>query len=423
MAVRAEPLEGDDVDHAAVRLHLLRDRLREGAEDQRHDHVAGDVAPAGGEGRLRVQDRVLRRAHPDRGHRALIVRHLRHGQALDRVAGHRARIAQRHVDAAVDGRGSPREIEADAASRDLGAAGEPESVVDPLDVDRAFVGAVRNRGDPVADGPLALIADGRGQRGEVVEPVLVHELEELTAADLVAGDVRHEVPEDLLGHPHVAAYDLEHRLVELAAAHELADGKAEALVEYLGRGGAEAEPADVRQVGDAHGVADETPVAKHRSHHIDVKEVTGAHPRVVGGDDVARLQGFRRELREHVAQGGRGRAGERGDAVAALRDGVALGVEDHHREVAALAHDGGERAPDEGGDDLVGDPDEPIPHDREADRVDLSGVHDSSPTLANSATRLSRSSTSARSPGPSTQVDSRSSMTAGPPIDVPGSRA
>ena len=324
---------------------------------------------------------------------------------------------------ALDRRGASGEVEADAASRDLGAAREPKRIVDALDVDRPLVDPVGEGGKPIADGPLALAPDRLGERRDILQPVFVHELEKLAAADLVAGDVGHEIPEDLLGNPHVAADDLEHRFVEPAGPHQLAHREAQPLVIDLGRGSAEAEPADVRQVGDAHGVADDPSVAKYRPHHVDVKEMPGAHPRVVGGDDVAWLQGFRREFREHVAQGGGGGAGERGDAVAALRDGVALGIEHHHREVAALADDGGERAPDEGGDDLVGDPDESIPHDREADRVDGSGVHVSSPAMASSATRLRRSSTSARSPGPSTQVDSRSSMTAGPSIVVPAPRA
>ena len=246
---------------------------------------------------------------------------------------------------------------------DLGAAGEAKRVVDALDIEGAFVDAVGEGRDAVPDGPLALAADSGRERREVVQCVLVHELQELAPPDLVARDVGHEVAEDLLGDPHVVADDVEHRLVEPARAHQLADGKAQSFVIDLGCGGAEPETADVRQVGDAQRVAGDAAVAEHRPHHVDVEEMARTHPGVVGGDHVARLERIRRELREHVAQGrGRG-AGERRHAVAPLGHRVPLRVEDHHRQVPALAHDGRERAADEGGDDLVGDPHEPVPHD------------------------------------------------------------
>ena len=189
------------------------------------------------------------------------------------------------------------------------------------------------------------------------------------------------------------------------------------------RGGAEPETADVRQVGDAHRVVGDPAVAEHRPHHVDVEEMARAHPGVVGVDHVARLERIRREFREHVAQGRGCGAGERRHAVAPLGNRVPLRVEDHDRQVPALAHDGRERAADEGGDDLVGDPDQPIPHDGKAHRVDRVGAHESLSSFASSATRFRRAPTVARSPGPSTQVDSRSSMTAGPSTVVPTSSA
>ena len=211
--------------------------------------------------------------------RPFVVGHARHSEALHGIAGHGARVAQRHVDAPVDGRRGAVEVEADAPTIDLGAAGEAKRVVDSLDVENARVDAVGEGRDALPDGPLALAADGGRERCEVVQCVLVHELKELARPDLVAGDVGHEVAEDLLGDPYVAA--------------------------------------------------------------------------------------------------------------------------------------------DEGGDNLVGDTDEPIPHDGQAHRVDCPGAHESLSSFASSATRFRCASTVARSPGPSTQVDSRSSMTAGPSIVVP----
>ena len=156
----------------------------------------------------------------------------------------------------------------------------PKRLVDALDVDRSFVGPVGQGGDPVPDGPLALVTDRLGERCELLESVLVHEVEELAAADLVAGHVRHQVAEDLLRHPHVAANDVENRLVEAAGPDQLADGQAKPLVVNLRRGGPESEPPDVRQMGDAHRVADDASASKYGPHHVDVEEVTGAHPRV-----------------------------------------------------------------------------------------------------------------------------------------------
>ena len=275
----------------------------------------------------------MRCADPDGSHRPFIVGHARHGETLDGIAGHGAGVAQRHVDAPVDRRRGAGEIEADAPTVDLGAAGEAKRVVDALDIESALVDAVGEGRDAVPDGLLALAADGGRERREVVQCVFVHELEELTRPDLVARDVGHEVAEDLLGDPHVVADDVEHRLVEPSRAHELADGKAQSLVIDLRRGGAEPESADVRQVGDAQRIGGDPAVAEHRPHHVDVEEMARTRPGVVGGDDVARLERIRRELREHVAQGrGRG-SGERRHAVAPLAE-EAHAVAARHSELS-----------------------------------------------------------------------------------------
>ena len=176
------------------------------------------------------------------------------------------------------------------------------------------------------------------------------------------------------------------------ARNELAHREAQPLVVDLRRGGAEPETADVWQVGDAHRVAGNPAVSEDRPHHVDVEEVARAHPGVVGGDHVTGFEGLGGELREHVAKcRGRG-AGERRNAVAPLRHRVPVGVEDHDRQVPALAHDGRERAADEGGDDLVGDPDEPVPHDGQAHGVDCVRVHE-----VLSSARMSATNESARS--------------------------
>ena len=137
---------------------------------------------------------------------------------------------------------------------------------------------------------LGLAADGARQRGQVVEPVLVHERQELAPADLVAGDIGHHVADHLLGHPHVGADDLDQQLVQPALVVELADRQAQALVIHLRRRRAEARAADVGQVGDAERVGDDPALAEHRPHHGDVVEVAGADPGIVGDDHVAGLE-------------------------------------------------------------------------------------------------------------------------------------
>jgi hypothetical protein len=193
--------------------------------------------------------------------------------------------------------------------------------------------------------------------------------------DLAGADVGVYVAHDLLWHPHVASDQFDQRLVDDALAEQLADRQQQPLVEHLGGGGREAHAADVGQVGDAHGVGDQPALAEQRPHHADVEQVAGADDRVVGDDDVARPQRLGREAGQHVRQGHRRGADEDRDGAGALHQQPPLAVEQHHRQVVALAHDGRERGTDQGLDDLVRDRDQAVPEDPQGDGIEIAGAH------------------------------------------------
>ena len=226
----------------------------------------------------------------------------------------------------------------------------------------------------------------RDSFGQIVEAVLVHEGQQLAAADLVAGDVGHHVAHHLLRHAHIGADDLDNQLVEPALLIELADREAQALVVDLHCRGAEARAADVGQMRDAERVGDDAALAEYRAHHGDVVEVAGALPGIVGDDDVAGLERLRRKALQHVAQRDGRAADEHRHAEGTLGDRVGLSVEHHASEVVALVDDGGERGPHQRRDDLIDQRDQPIPHDAETDGVEGLSVH--SDQTPSSATRL-----------------------------------
>ena len=67
--VLAPALEGDEVHHAAVGLHLARRGTGKRTVDQRRYEVPHRVPATRGKRRLRVEDRPNRRGHRDRSRR------------------------------------------------------------------------------------------------------------------------------------------------------------------------------------------------------------------------------------------------------------------------------------------------------------------------------------------------------------------
>lgn len=173
------------------------------------------------------------------------------------------------------------------------------------------------------------------------------------------------------GTPYVGGDKLEQVFVGDAFPDQLADRKPEPFFVNLAGGGGEPEAADVRQVGNTGTVADQARAAEDGPHDRDVVDVPGAHPRIVGADRVAGAQGFGRELGQHVAHRRRPGADERGGAVIPLGDRPGAGVEQHDRQIQALADVGGERGTHQGAHHLVGDGDQTIPDNAQAHRVQV----------------------------------------------------
>jgi hypothetical protein len=374
-AVAAGALHGDQVHHAGLRLHAVGRRLGERAVDERRHEMAHRMAAAGGEGRLRVEDAAWRCRHLDGRDGASIVGDIGQRQRLDSVKRHRVGVAEGHVDARADAARGAGEVERHSVASDVDLDGVAGGTLEALDVDGVGVGPLAQPADACAHGGLALAADGARQGAEVVEAVLVHEGQQLASADLVAGDVGHHVAHHLLWDAHVVANDLDQELVEPARLVELADRQPEALVVDLGGRGAEARAADIGQMRDAHRVGHEAALAEHRPHHGDVVEVAGAHPGIVGDDDVAGAQRPGRKPLQHVPQRHRRAADEDRHAEGALGDRVGLGVQHHDGEVVAFVDDGGEGGAHQRRDDLVGQRDQPVPHNAEADGVETVLAH------------------------------------------------
>ncbi len=249
--------------------------------------------------------------------------------------------------------------------------------VDPFDGHLAGIGAVGHLGNATAQRALGEGADLPAQRRDVCDVVVVHEGVELAVEHTDAGHVGHDVPDHLLGHADVHPEQIDEHLIEFAATHQLEHGQAQALLVDLGGLAAEALTADVGEVSDRQRIGDDATLPEYRRHDVDVIGVAGAHPGIVGYDDVAGREAFGREPGEHVGQRRRCRAGERGDRLGALGEEFTIGVEKHDGKVVGLTYHGRESRADKGGDTLIGDADEPVPEDLEADRIVVRrGCHD-----------------------------------------------
>ena len=124
--VRMPSLHVDQVDQPRIRVHAARDDLGKRAEHQRVHVVPRNVPPAGRRGRERIEDATRRTGDRDRDDRAVVVRKIRHGHALDRIACHCRGVTQRHVDSGVDRRIGSGKIDASLSASDLDRAREPD---------------------------------------------------------------------------------------------------------------------------------------------------------------------------------------------------------------------------------------------------------------------------------------------------------
>ena len=174
--------------------------------------------------------------------------------------------------------------------------------VETLDLDSVSIGAVRDQCDLFADRALGLVEDRVGQRVDRRQAVLVHELVQHARADGRAGDswpAGRRASARARGRWCGSSSRSASSSVPPSASLQMR--QAQAFLVDLACRGREARAADVGQVRDAHRVADDPAVAEHRLHHVDVEQVAGADPGVVGHDRRRRAAAYPAGKRASIA--------------------------------------------------------------------------------------------------------------------------
>ena len=227
------------------------------------------------------------------------------------------------------------------------------------------------------------------------------------------GPHRPQVADDQVGDADVGPQDREQLLVGHAGPEEPAGRQVQPLLEDVPGVEVADVAAVVRHVGERGDVGHDPAAVEDRPDEAEVGEVAGGDPRVVGAEDVAVLQGRRREALEQAPRGVGEDPGEHRQARQRLGQADAVLVEEREAEVARLADDRRERRAEERLVGLAHQGDQAVPVDLERDRIDV---------RHSVITRFSSSSTRAVAPGGTTAVDSCSSTTAGPSSVAPGAR-
>ena len=171
-----------------------------------------------------------------------------------------------------------------------------------------------------------------GEIAEIVEFELFEHRQKSSTACLVTCREAVDVADDLIGFADVPAHHGDEVVVEFASLDPLQDRDPHAfLVDLAGLGAVAATP-DVDDVRGRCEEADErcvvAGIAEHRGGDGDIVKVAGALPGVVRDVDVARVDPFRADVVDEVADGGSHRVDVAGCARDRLGDHPALGVED-----------------------------------------------------------------------------------------------
>ena len=262
-----------------------------------------------------------------------------------------------------------------------------------LDVVGVAVGALGDMGDDPSRLGLGVIQHliDRGVDGG--EVVLGDQFVDALLGGRQAREASLHVAPVLVGRARVDQDHLAQRLVEFAGGIELLRRNPQALLEDLGRGRRDRSrhpPADVADVDETPGPAQQLAVDEDRLPQIDVRKMRRHAPRgirIVGDEDVAFLDviaaGRNGRLHRHADHHQHAVAARRGKDLAAARDqhgAVVLRLLDEHG-MRGARHDLGH---------LVDDGLEPVEQDLQADLV----VHHGSSPI-----RLAWSSTLTRKPG------------------------
>ena len=417
--------EGDVPERrGAFRRHALGHDLLEAAE---HDvgQLLPDEVPGADRRRIgRVEDGALRRRHPESGERARIVRNARRDRAAEPEAGVGRGVGHRHVHAvARHGRGAVV-IDMDALVADLQRGDQVYRPVVAVQGHRIAVFALRQFGDFRQHRAAGTGDDVFAELVEVLQPELVHHLDEAHAAHLIARRERIDIPLAFHRLAGVAPDERHQGVVDLSPVGQLQHRDIEAFHMHVRRVRADADAAYVGQVRSAGEHADDpAPAETGRGQH-EVVEVSRAEPGIVGDVDVALVHLRNREMADEMLHGlGHGidmarRARHR------LGQHPALQVEHAGREVAAFAHDGAERRSQQRLRLLLDDRDQAVPHHLPGNDIESVAVcHVPVPQARRSSTILP--------PGASKALNARetkvevcsSTISAGPSSPVPAARS
>ena len=140
-------------------------------------------------------------------------------------------------------------------------------------------------------------------------------------------------------------------------------------------------------MGNANDISNNDAVFEHRSHDVDIEHMARAEPGVIGHDHIPRTQGLGGKPVHHKLQGSRRAAHEYGNRIRPLRHQLAISIEHRYRQIIALCDNGRKRGPHQGGDDLVGNSDQAIPHNAHTDCIEFV-VHGSLLATPSSAMRF-----------------------------------
>ena len=162
------------------------------------------------------------------------------------------------------------------------------------------VGALRDRAQRVARHRLGAVEQLGEDGGEMIVAVGLGERRQAAHADRAGRDLRHQIAFEGFRDAHVAAQDLQQRVVEYVAVAQLERRQADALLEDLGGVGrhrAWRHAADVLVMRHGGGERDRPAAREHRHHDGDVGQMRAAEVGVVHAVDVALAHLLERETR------------------------------------------------------------------------------------------------------------------------------
>ena len=301
---------------------------------------------ATGAGYVGVEDGPLRRLDRNRLKGPLIAWAVGIERAFDWICRVGIGVLHDRIDAARDLFRGPLEIKLDVRATDGQPALDVGFIfIDPVRFDRGGPGPVRQRRDRLAHGGLGTAAQLRRELGQIGEIGVVEELLQASLANPLRRDLGIEVTNHLIGHADVCANDVSYELVLLIVLNELDRHQAQALLEQLARITGPTGTADVGQMRDRAGEADELAAVKNRRCHGDVGKMARAEPGVVGDDAIVGPPAFDRDSSQHRLDGTRHHADEGWNTSGVLGQAIAFGVQQHRREVVRLPNQRRERRP------------------------------------------------------------------------------